>query len=153
MFRKTAFDPAQLIGTNLPENTTLKGELKCDGNLHIGGLVDGQVECAGSVIVSERAVVRADIKARNVSVLGTVEGNIQADKVEILDGGRVLGDVDVIDLLLDEGGVVRGHVVMRKDEVPPLQPLPAADQADAADTPASPAAFTPPMDDSAASSG
>ncbi len=151
MFRKTVFDPAQLIGTNLPENTTIKGELKCDGNLHIGGLVDGQVECAGSVIVSERAVVRADIKARNVSVLGTVEGNIEADKVEILDGGRVLGDVDVIDLLLDEGGIVRGHVIMRKDEVVPLEPLPAADQAGAAEAPA-PSVLTPPTDDSAATS-
>jgi len=145
VFRKTVFDPAQLIGTNLPENTTIKGELKCDGNLHIGGLVDGQVECAGSVIVSERAVVRADIKARNVSVLGT------ADKVEILDGGRVLGDVDVIDLLLDEGGIVRGHVIMRKDEVVPLEPLPAADQAGAAEAPA-PSVLTPPTDDSAATS-
>lgn len=111
------------------------------------------MECSGSVIVSERAVVRADIKARNVSVLGTVEGNIQADKVEILDGGRVLGDVDVIDLLLDEGGVVRGHVIMRKDEVAPLQPLPAADQADAAEGRTAPSFITSPTDDSAESSG
>lgn len=148
MFRKTAFDPAQLIGTNLPENTTLKGELKCDGNLHIGGLVDGQVECAGSVIVSERAMVKADIRARNVSVLGTVEGNIVADKVEILNGGRVLGDVDVIDLLLDEGGIVRGHVIMRKGDVPPLEPLSATDGVNA-ETAAN--ELTPPRDDLAES--
>jgi len=151
VFRKTAFDPAQLIGTNLPENTTLKGELKCDGNLHIGGLVDGQVECAGSVIVSERAVVRADIRARNVSVLGTVEGNIVADKVEILDGGRVLGDVDVMDLLLDEGGLVRGHVIMRKGDVAPLEPLAAYDAAAPEEDEPAADSLTRPRDDSAAS--
>lgn len=151
MFRKTVFDPAQLIGTNIPENTTLKGELKCDGNLHIGGLVDGQVECAGSVVISESAVVKADVRARKVSVLGTVEGSIQADTVEILNGGRILGDVDVIDLLLDEGGIVRGHVIMRKGEVPPLEPLPAVEPSESAPAPAADEALSPPRDDSAES--
>ncbi|MHB0878779.1 MAG: bactofilin family protein, partial [Anaerolineae bacterium] len=48
---------------------------------------------------------------------------IRGERVEILSTGRVIGDVDVIDLLLDEGGVVRGHVIMRKDQAPQLQPL------------------------------
>ncbi len=125
MFRKSTFDPAQLIDTTIPENTTLKGELKCDGNLHVSGLVDGLVECSGNVIVAERATVRADIRARQVSVLGTVEGNIHAERVEILSTGRVVGDVDVVDLLLDEGGLVRGHVLMRKGDLDLPAPLPA----------------------------
>jgi cytoskeletal protein CcmA (bactofilin family) len=127
VFRKAVFDPAQLIDTNIPVNTTLKGELKCDGNLHIGGMVDGSVECTGNVIISERALVKANVRARNVSVMGTVEGSIVADRVEILDGASVLGDVDVVDLLLDEGGLVRGHVIMRKGELAQPEPLPLSE--------------------------
>jgi len=123
VFRKTAFDPARLIDTTIAENTSLNGHLKCDGNVRIEGTIDGVVDCVGNVIVGPRAVVRADISGRNVSVQGTVEGNIRGERVEILSTGRVVGDVDVVDLLLDEGGVVRGHVIMRKDQVPPLQPL------------------------------
>lgn len=124
MFRKTVFDPTRLIDTVIAENTSINGELKCDGNLRIEGMVEGTVECAGHVIVGEGATVAADIRARNVSVQGTVQGRIYGDRVEVLGGARVLGDVNVIDLLLDEGGLVRGHVVMRKDEPPEPEPLP-----------------------------
>ena len=123
MFRKSTFDPTRLIDTMIAENTSLNGHLKCDGNLRVEGLIEGVVDCVGNVIVGPKAVVRADISGRNVSVQGTVEGNIRGERVEILSTGRVIGDVDVIDLLLDEGGVVRGHVVMRKDQAPQLQPL------------------------------
>lgn len=122
MFRKTVFDPTRLIDTVIAGNTSINGHLKCDGNLRIEGFIEGTVECAGHVIIGEKAIVRADIRARNVSVQGKVEGNIHGDRVEILAQGRVLGDVDVIDLLLDEGGLVRGHVVMRKEDAQP-QPL------------------------------
>lgn len=123
MFRKTTFDPTRLIDTTIAENTSLNGHLKCDGNLRIEGTVDGVIDCIGNVIVGPRAVVRAEVSGRNVSVQGTVEGNIRGERVEILSSGRVIGDVDVVDLLLDEGGVVRGHVIMRKDMAPQLEPL------------------------------
>lgn len=128
MFKKAVFDPAALITTNLPANSTLVGELRCDGNLHIGGDVSGQIHCSGTVIISEDAIVRANITARSVSVAGSVEGDLDADRVEILAGARVIGDVTVVDLLLDEGGLVRGRVVMRKDELGALEPLPLHDE-------------------------
>jgi cytoskeletal protein CcmA (bactofilin family) len=124
VFRKIVFDPTRLIDTTISENTSICGELKCDGNLRIEGLVEGTIECAGNVIIGVKATVRADIRARNVSVQGVVEGGIDGDRVEVLTGGRVEGDVTVVDLLLDEGGVVRGHVIMRKDEAPHAEPLP-----------------------------
>ena len=124
MFKKIVFDPTRLIDTMIAENASVTGQLKCDGNVRIEGLVDGTVDCTGHVIIGPGATVRADVRARNVSVQGTVEGNILGDRVEILSGGRVLGDVNVTDLLLDEGGLVRGHVIMRKDELPQAQPLP-----------------------------
>ncbi len=126
MFRKLKFEPSRLINTSIAENTSVSGEIKCDGNMRIEGLVTGSIECTGNVIIGERATVKADIRAHNVSVQGTVEGNIDGERVEILSSGRVLGDVTVVDLLLDEGGVVRGHVIMRKDEVAEPQPLPLA---------------------------
>ncbi|MGQ9555876.1 MAG: bactofilin family protein [Anaerolineae bacterium] len=126
MFKKIVFDPTRLIDTMIAENASVNGELKCDGNMRIEGLVEGSVDCTGHVIIGPKATVRAEVHARNVSVQGTVEGNIYGDRVEILSSGRVLGDVNVIDLLLDEGGLVRGHVIMRKDELPAPQPLPVA---------------------------
>jgi len=137
VFRKIVFDPTRLIDSYISENASIKGDLKCDGNLRIEGLVEGTVECMGNVIIGPKATVRAEVRARNVSVQGTVEGGIDGERVEVLSGGRVLGDVTVVDLLLDEGGLVRGHVIMRKDEVPQVEPLrlagapqaPAADEA------------------------
>jgi len=129
MFKKATVDPSKLISTFIGENTSLSGELKCDGNLRIDGAVEGQVVCTGHVIIGGKAVVKADIRARNVSVQGTVQGNIRGDRVEVLSGARVIGDVNATDLLLDEGGVVRGHVIMREEAARELPPLERADQA------------------------
>jgi len=68
-----------------------------------------------------------------------------------MSGGRVLGDVDVIDLLLDDGGVVRGHVTMRKGEMSPPEPLPLEGEDDAGPEPESDETLSPPQDDWAGS--
>jgi len=128
VFRRVKFDPTSLIDTLVAGNTSLTGELKCDGNLRIDGLVEGTVQCTGSVVIGEPATIRADVHARKVSVQGTIEGNVYADHVEILDGGRILGDVDTVDFLLDDGGLVRGHVTMRKGDLPELEPLVVAEE-------------------------
>ena len=108
--------------TIIGANTNFNGHLTCDGSVRIDGVCEGGViETVGNVIVSPNAMVAADILARNVSVGGAVTGRINAsNRLEILSGGRVWGDVEVGSFLLDEDGYFRGQLVMREEpEVPP----------------------------------
>ena len=101
-----------LIG---PE-ASFRGELESQGSIRIDGHYEGKINTPANVIIGESAKVVADIPAKTVSVSGAVQGSIFADRVEILDGGRVWGDVQVKSFLLDDGGYIRGNVIMRTPE-------------------------------------
>lgn len=95
------------------------GHFKADGGIRIDGVFEGVVETAGNVIIGEGAKVMADITARNVSVAGVVEGNVNAiGRLEILSTGKVCGDIAVASFLIDEGGVFRGQSVMHGEGEP-----------------------------------
>ena len=53
------------------------------------------------------------------------KGNIKANRVEILSTGRVWGDIAVKSFLVDEGGFVRGEIIMEGAEFkPPVTKVP-----------------------------
>ena len=54
--------------------------------------------------------------AAGVVVAGYVEGNIAAKElVEVKSSGQVRGDIGTSKLVVIEGGIVDGHVSMRKE--------------------------------------
>jgi cytoskeletal protein CcmA (bactofilin family) len=121
------------IETVIGTNTSMRGDIRSDGGVRVDGIFEGALQTAGNLIVGEGAKIVADITAHNVSVAGAIKGNIDANRVEILSTGRVWGDVTVNSFLLDEGGFVRGEIVMQgADLEPPLiePPKPSEDIVD-----------------------
>lgn len=114
------------IESTIGSNTHIKGDIQGDGGLRVDGIVEGSIELTGNLVVSESAKIRADIKASNISVAGAVQGNITATRVEILDTGRVWGDLTVKSLLVNEGAYFRGQTFMPQDLKPPQLSSPAS---------------------------
>lgn len=119
------------IESTIGANTHIKGDIQGDGGLRVDGIVEGSIELTGNLVVSESAKIRAEIKASNISVAGAVQGNITATRVEILDTGRVWGDLTVKSLLVNEGAYFRGQTFMPQDLKPPQLPSPASPSAPA----------------------
>ena len=112
----------------------IKGDVQGDGGLRVDGIVEGSIELTGNLVGSESAKIRAEIKASNISVAGAVQGNITANRVEILDTGRVWGDLTVKSLLVNEGAYFRGQTFMPQDLKPPqLSSPPAIEDGSGAD--------------------
>jgi len=109
---------------------SFNGHLRCDGSVRIDGVVEGGViETPANVIITVNGRVMADVYARTVSVSGAFKGTITADRVELLDGGRIWGTVRVVSFLLDEGGFLSGELIMQGEppEEPFVIPQPAED--------------------------
>ncbi len=105
---------ADKIETTIGPTADFNGHLKSDAGIRIDGAFEGLIETTGNAIIGEGAKVLADISARNVSVAGTVKGNITASgRLEILSSGRVWGDIHVASFLIEEGGVFRGQSLMQ----------------------------------------
>lgn len=117
------------IETVIGPNCHLQGTIQSDGGIRIEGVFQGDIDTTGNVIITESAKVIADIKANNVSVGGAVKGNVSGNRVEVLETGRIWGDLTVNSLLLNEGAYLRGQTMMHADIEPPMIEPPKSAQA------------------------
>jgi cytoskeletal protein CcmA (bactofilin family) len=114
-----ATSPTQ-IETIVGPNAYFRGDIQSDGGARIEGIFEGTIDVTGNLVIGEGAKVIADIKANNISISGAVKGDITGNKVEILDNGRVWGNLKVGSLLLNEGAYLRGQTTMAGDLEPPM---------------------------------
>ncbi len=101
------------VNTILTKSTYMSGELRFDSSLRIDGKFDGKVFTDGVLVIGPEAEVRADLKAGVVVVAGKVFGNIEAsERVEMLEGGQVYGNVKTAKLRIDDGVIFEGECHM-----------------------------------------
>jgi cytoskeletal protein CcmA (bactofilin family) len=123
LFRKGKIPPltSGKIDNLVGANTSFDGVIKSDGNIRVDGILQGRIETAGNVIIGPSARVLADIVAHTIQVWGAVRGDINAQgRLEILPEGRVWGNVQVVSLLIDEGGLFLGQCTMAGENIEPL---------------------------------
>jgi cytoskeletal protein CcmA (bactofilin family) len=108
------------IETVLGPNTSVQGDIRSSGGIRIDGDFGGTIDIAGNLVIGEKAKVVATITANNIQVQGTVQGAVTAKRLEILDTGKLWGDIQVESFVLDDGGFYRGQSKMQGDTEPPL---------------------------------
>jgi len=104
--------------TILGPNCEMEGVLRSQANIRLDGAFSGTLEITGNVLVGETAKVTADINVRNISIAGTVRGNVSGKKVQVLRTGRIWGDIHAVALTTEEGAFIDGKITMaHPDEV------------------------------------
>lgn len=120
------------------KSIVIRGEVKGGEDLVIDGRVEGTVQLADNrLTIGPNADVAADLTARDVLVLGKVQGNITATgRVELRAGCQLVGDIRAFRLVVEDNAGVRGKV----DLTPSAKPGEAAPSAAAPQVPAPAAA-------------
>ena len=116
------------IDTIIGRETEFKGTLVSSGLIRIEGRFEGEIIHNGDIAVGETGVLNANVKARNLTVAGTITGNIDATgKLELLPTARLTGDISVSALVIGEGAAFKGTSSMRSADETALasQPTPA----------------------------
>ena len=98
--------------TVIGSNTSFEGSFVSSGNVRMDGQFAGSLEISGNILVGESADIHADINARNISIAGTVRGNITGNKVQLLRTGRIWGDISAAALTTEEGAFIDGKIAM-----------------------------------------
>lgn len=97
------------VNTIVGPGSFLRGELAVAGFVRVDGDIDGSLETDGRVIVGEGARIRGDVRAREITVGGVVQGDVVAeDGVTILSTGMVLGDVLTRRLNVEDSVILNG---------------------------------------------
>jgi cytoskeletal protein CcmA (bactofilin family) len=121
---QTQAPPVEKIETVIGPTASFRGSIRTDGSIRIDGIFEGSIETAGNLIIGEQAKIMADVVAHNVSVAGAVKGDVSANRIEVLETGRIWGDLKVNAFTLDDGGFVSGKVHMHTDATPPMLEAP-----------------------------
>ena len=102
------------ISAILEEGCKFEGNLSFNGVARIAGIVNGSIFSNDTVVVSEGAVVNADINANIIIIAGVVKGNIKASsRVEIIRPARFEGTITAPSLIVEEGVIFHGTTKMR----------------------------------------
>jgi cytoskeletal protein CcmA (bactofilin family) len=114
--------PAKTVSTPVEQATigrslVIKGEVKGDESIYIDGQIDGTINFTDHrVTIGRNGKVHANIIAREVVVMGSVEGNLQcSDRVDIRAEGRLTGDITTQRISVEDGAVLKGSVQIRTE--------------------------------------
>ena len=88
-----------------------RGEVSGEGDFHVAGKFEGDINVTGRVLVADGAQVDANISALAIVVGGTVRGNLSAStRVEILPTGVLTGSLKTGSFSAADGASVKGEV-------------------------------------------
>jgi cytoskeletal protein CcmA (bactofilin family) len=113
--KRQARDDAGIVPTIVGSEMMVKGDFKSDGELHVAGKVEGDIEVK-TLTVGKDAVIRGAITAEQVRICGDITGCIRAREVTLTATARVLGDVHHDVLSIEAGALLDGHC--RRRETP-----------------------------------
>lgn len=90
----------------------IRGQIKSREDLHVDGQVDGTLDVANCrLTVGTSGRVGAGAIAREVDVLGSVNGDVEASKkITIRKGGRLVGDLRTPGIVIEDGAYFKGKI-------------------------------------------
>jgi cytoskeletal protein CcmA (bactofilin family) len=105
--------------TMLGRTVVAKGQLSANEDLLIEGQFEGTISLEDHCLtVGAEGHVKAEIRARQVVILGAITGNISArEKVDIRRTGHMVGDLIAGTVAIEEGAYFKGSIdITRENE-------------------------------------
>ena len=97
------------INTLLGEDSEFEGKLVFKGTVQMEGKFTGQVQSQGTLIIGEKALVRAEIQAGVVLIRGEIHGTVTAqNRIEAYAPAKIFGDLSSPVLVFGEGTIFQG---------------------------------------------
>lgn len=101
--------------TYIEEGSEIDGKFTFTGTVVMNGRIRGEIASNDNLIIGEKGVVNANIRAGVVQISGEVVGDVVAtDRVELRERCRVYGDVSAPVVIVAEGALFEGQCRMTK---------------------------------------
>jgi cytoskeletal protein CcmA (bactofilin family) len=113
------------------KSVQIRGELQGSEDLMVDGMVEGTIALQESrLTLGPNAKVKANVSARDIVVMGSIQGNLQASgRIELRSGCQVVGDLRSARLSIEENASFSGKVDLLTAEKPSAAAAPVASSA------------------------
>ena len=102
--------PVQVSSASIiTPGTSIKGEIRCEGNILLNGEFEGNIISQSEVVVGKSGRVTGEIQAQKLLVSGEFRGNYIGEVIDIMPYGKVYGDVRVNNIIIEPNAVFEGE--------------------------------------------
>ncbi|MCK5319796.1 polymer-forming cytoskeletal protein [Candidatus Parcubacteria bacterium] len=118
MFNKDTNENIKEAETVIGPSIKVKGNFHGQGNIIIEGEIEGSVKTDNYLLVGEKSIITANVKAKNAKINGKVTGNIQIDEyLEIGNTAIIIGDINAKILSISKGARLNGKCSMNEQGI------------------------------------
>ena len=118
-FRRRIGDSNGRTTTYIAKGTKITGNLSGSGPYVFCGEMHGDCDIDGPLTLADGGHWTGTLKARDVVIAGTVEGDVIAsNRVEIAGSARVAGSLSGLSIAVAEGAVIEGGINVTSGESP-----------------------------------
>jgi len=109
---RPAIDPGVAAPNQLGSAVRIQGEIYGQQDMYVDGEVAGSMSLPEHTLtIGAKGRVKANIKARKLVLVGTVEGNIEAgERIELRGTCHVMGDVRSPRIKIENGAYIKGTI-------------------------------------------
>ena len=99
----------------------INGQIYSKEDLYVDGDVEGTIELQEHrLTIGPNGKVHSSVKAREVVILGNVQGNVDAsDKLEIRKDARLVGDIKTARIIIEDGAMFKGSLDTQREAAKP----------------------------------
>ena len=99
----------------LHEGMTIKGEWTSDGIVDFGGTFEGDLT-VDTLVLARSGKIKGNVRARSVTIEGSLEGTISAISVALKTCAQVTADIVAQKLVIESGAMIEGRVAAKSNQ-------------------------------------
>jgi cytoskeletal protein CcmA (bactofilin family) len=115
-----ATQPSRAEGpTVFGKSMKIVGDVTCSEELYLDGELEGKLDLKGRLTIGPESKVKANIRAREVIVFGSVRGNVEAEeRIALRAGATIVGDIKTAGIIIEDGAYFKGGIDISKTDAP-----------------------------------
>lgn len=97
----------------LTSGSKIIGTVITDSDMRIDGTVEGDVKCAGKLVIGEQGIVKGTIECQNAEIMGKIDGKINVKYALALRAtSNLVGEIATGTLMVEPNAVFNGTCSM-----------------------------------------
>ena len=107
-----------LMFNALTAGSKIVGTITADSDYRIDGLIEGELNCSGKVVIGESGRIKGTVNCQNAEIMGFLDGKINcSQQLSLRASGKIQGDVQTKTLIVEPGAQFNGTCAMSQPKM------------------------------------
>ena len=105
---------------SLGQGTKLVGDLNAQNDMRIDGTLEGNLSCAGKLILGPKGLITGQIDCQNAVIEGSIDGIIRVKELlQVKESANITGEITTSKLLVQPGAIFNVKCSMGGQKIVP----------------------------------